>query len=50
MWVAFTRSNSLSLNWAVFITLSAGILFGLAMVAVNIYYRRQYELTPWDEL
>ncbi len=50
MWVAFLRSRDLSVNWAVGIALLAGVLFGLAMVAINVYYRRQYELTPWDEL
>ena len=50
MWLAFLRSRDLSVNWAVGIVLLAGFLFGLAMVAINVYYRKQYELTPWDEL
>ena len=50
MWVAFVRSRDLSVSWAVGFAGLAGVLFGLSMVAINIYYRRHYELTPWDEL
>ncbi len=50
MWVVFQRSREISVNWAVGIALLAGVLFGLAMVVNNMYNRRKYELTPWDEL